>query len=65
MNVLENMDDEVLSVKLLKQFNDHTKKLGTLLMNRDPNLSHAEWKVQCDDAKKEVDQIVSEIMKNK
>lgn len=61
MEVLENMEDEQLSVKLLKEFNDRTKQLGELIMNRDPELDHAHWKAQCDDAKKAVERVVEEI----
>ncbi len=62
MEVLENLDDEELSVELLKKFNDSTRKLGELLMNKDPSLNHAHWKVQCDDARVAVEKVVSEIL---
>ncbi|MFG1501536.1 hypothetical protein ABMA70_15115 [Halobacteriovorax sp. XZX-3] len=62
MAVLEEMDDEQLSVELLRKFNDSTKALGELLMNHDPSLDHAHWKTQCDDAKKLVDKVVKEIL---
>lgn len=61
MEILENMSDEELAVKLLQEFNAKTKELGQLLVNKDPNLNHAHWKTQCDDAKKEVDRLVKEI----
>jgi hypothetical protein len=61
MEILENMEDEQLAVIKLKEFNDATKVLGELLMNLDKELSHDEWKVRCDHAKKEVERIVDEI----
>ncbi|AYF44181.1 hypothetical protein BALOs_1174 [Halobacteriovorax sp. BALOs_7] len=61
MDVLENMEDEQLSVELLKKFNDRTKELGELIMNQDPKLDHGHWKAQCDDAKKAVEEVVKEI----
>ena len=65
MGILEEMADEELAVKLLQEFNAKTKELGTLLMNQDPSLDHGHWKAQCDDAKKEVDEIVAQIKKHK
>lgn len=62
MQALENIEDEQLGVELLKKFNDRTKELGELLLNHDPKLDHAHWKVQCDDAKKAVDEVVKEIL---
>lgn len=65
MEVLENMEDEQLSVELLKKFNDRTKALGELIMNQDPDLDHGHWKAQCDDAKKAVEEVVSEIFSHR
>ncbi|ATH08508.1 hypothetical protein BIY24_11270 [Halobacteriovorax marinus] len=61
MEKLENLDDEVLAVEKLREFNNATKKLGELLMNLNKDLSHGEWKTACDEAKKEVDRVVAEI----
>lgn len=61
LEILENLKDESLAVQLLKEFNDKTAKLGKLTLNLDPNLSSAEWKKLCDQAKKEVDEIVAKI----
>ena len=61
MEILENLEDEQLAVIKLKEFNDATKVLGELLMNVNKDLSHGEWKVKCDDAKKDVERIVDEI----
>ncbi len=65
MDILERMSDEELAVVLLKEFNAKTKALGQLLMNHDSELDHGHWKAQCDDAKKEVDDIVAKIKKSK
>ena len=58
---LENLDDEVLAVELLKEFNAKTKRLGELVLNKDSSLDHEEWKKLCDSAKEDVDKIVSRI----
>lgn len=58
---LESLEDEALAVQLLREFNDSTKELGVLLMNKDQSLDHEEWKKQCDDAKDKVDSIVVKI----
>ncbi len=58
MEILENLEDEVLAVELLKKFNEASKNLGLLVVNKDPRISHAEWKVLCDEAQKELDDIV-------
>lgn len=61
MDILENLEDEELSVKLLKEFNERTSRLGKLIMNKDSSLSHEEWKKLCEDAKDEVDFIIKKI----
>ena len=58
---LESLEDEELAAQLLKEFNEKTKHWGQLLMNMDPNLDHEVWKEECDQAKKEVDEIVKRI----
>lgn len=63
MAKLESLEDQELAVSLLKEFNDATKRLGQLLMNLDPTLSHNEWKHKCDEAQKSVDEIVQKIVK--
>lgn len=60
---LEELEDEELAVKLLKDFNDVTRELGSLLMNKDQNLNHDEWKEQCDKAQKQVDAVLAKIEK--
>lgn len=61
MGILEEMEDELLAVELLKDFNALTKQFGQLLLNKDPGLDHAHWKTQCDDVKGEVDKLVKRI----
>ena len=61
MEILENCSDELLAVKLLKEFNDATKKLGKLLMNLDETLDHKTWKLECDQANNEVENIIKKI----
>lgn len=64
MEILENYQDEEMAVVLLKEFNEKTTHLGKLLMNLDPSLSSDEWKVLCDQAKKDVDSVVQKIRAN-
>ncbi|MCR9203008.1 MAG: hypothetical protein NXH75_00410 [Halobacteriovoraceae bacterium] len=59
---LESLEDEALAVQLLREFNDSTKELGVLLMNKDQSLDHEEWKKHCDEAKDKVEGIVKKIM---
>ena len=63
MQILEELEetDEQLAIELLKEFNEKTKYLGQLLMDRDPNLNNDEWKIECDQAKKEVDNLLKKI----
>ena len=58
---LENLEDEDLAVKLLKEFNGATKLLGKLLLNLDKNLSHNEWKRMCDEAQGNLNRVIKQI----
>ncbi|MCK6595457.1 MAG: hypothetical protein L6Q33_09680 [Bacteriovoracaceae bacterium] len=64
MDILENYQNEELAVVLLKEFNEKTTRLGKLLMNLDPSLTSEEWKLQCDQAKKDIDAVVKKIRDN-
>ncbi len=64
MEILENYKDEKLAVIYLKEFNEKTATLGKLLMNLDHSLSNEEWKAKCDQAKKDIDQVVAKIKQN-
>ncbi len=61
IDILENMEDEELAASLLAEFNEATKNHGRLLLNKDPKLSHEDWNKMCDDAKKEVELILTKI----
>lgn len=61
LNKLEDIEDEVLAASLLREFNEKSKVLGQLLMNTDTSLSHDQWKIKCDEAKKELDSILAKI----
>lgn len=65
MDVLEEMEDERLAAHLLNEFNSRSKKLGTLILNLDPSLPHDEWKKLCDQAQKDLDEIVEKIFSKK
>ena len=61
MEKLEKIEDEQLAVVLLKQFNDKTKELGKLIVNKESDLSHEEWERLCEKAKKDVDEVIKKI----
>jgi iron-sulfur cluster repair protein YtfE (RIC family) len=61
VTILEEMEDEELAASLLKDLNDRTQKMGSLLMNRDPSLSTEDWKKLCDEAKAAVDDLLKHI----
>lgn len=58
---LEELEDEAMAVQLLKEFNDATREHGGLLLNKDQNLDHEEWKNQCDKAGARVQEIINKI----
>lgn len=62
MEKLEGLEDEALAVKLLGEFNEKTSRLGLLIRNLDPSLEHSQWKSECDQAAKEVNEIVAKIL---
>jgi len=55
---LESLQDETLAVEYLGRFNQATKKLGSLIMNRDESISHEAWEEKCKIAKKELDDLL-------
>jgi len=61
LEILEHLPDEALSVNLLKEFSEKNKRFGKLLLNRESELSHDEWKIKCDEAKKEMDVFLAKI----
>jgi hypothetical protein len=61
LDKLENLEDEVLAVELLKEFNSASSELGKLLLNLDNKLSHDDWKSLCDKAQLRLDQVVKKI----
>ncbi len=61
MGKLEELEDEELAVVLLREFNDATSSYGKLLLNQNQELSHEQWKEDCDKAKERVDSIIKKI----
>ncbi len=61
MGKLEELEDEELAVKLLREFNDATSSYGKLILNQNQELSHEQWKEDCDKAKDKVDSIIKKI----
>ena len=64
-DALEGLEDEVLAVSLLAEFNAKLKEHHTLLKNEDPNLDHDQWKRECDKAQEQVHDIVNRILSYK
>jgi len=62
LNALEEMDDEKLAVQLLKEFNEKSADLKALLLNKDPNLDHNIWKMECDLANRDLDRVIKKIL---
>jgi hypothetical protein len=58
---LENLEDEILAVELLGEFNRASAELGKLLLNLDKSLSHDEWKNLCDKSQRKLELIVKKI----
>ena len=61
LTILENMEDEQMAASLLAEFNEASKEQGKLILNLEEELPHEEWKKQCDEAKKNVELIISKI----
>ena len=59
---LEEMEDEKLAVELLKEFNEKSADLKTLLLNKDPNLDHNIWKMECDLANRDLGRVIEKIL---
>jgi hypothetical protein len=63
LDKLENMEDELLAVELLKEFNCASAELGRILLNLDSKLTNEEWISQCELAQKNLDNIREKINK--
>jgi hypothetical protein len=61
MLILEEMEDEQLSIELLKQFSESSAHYGRLMLNLDESLSHAEWKKRTDQALLDLKSIIARI----
>ena len=61
LDILESMEDEQAAASLLSEFNEASKQQGQLILNLEEGLSHEDWKNKCDEAKKNVDRIISKI----
>jgi hypothetical protein len=61
LSILENLEDGTLSINLLREFSEKNKQFGKILLNRNENLDHEDWKRQCDQAKKEMDEFLVKV----
>lgn len=62
MTILESLEDEELAVTMLRKFNEKSSNAGKLILNHDQNLDNDLWKKQCDEAQKELNEVVREIL---
>ncbi len=60
---LEELEDEKLAVELLKELNSLSSQHGKLILNRDPSLTHDEWKKSCDEVSDKLEQLIEKISK--
>lgn len=65
MEILEGIEDDALARDLLKRFNDSSSLLGRLVLNLDESLGHEEWKRQCDQAQRDLEQVLEEIYRHR
>ena len=61
LDILEQMEDEVTATELLKEFNNATKVHGELILNRNPELTHEDWKRECSRSLIKVNKIIEKI----
>ena len=62
MQALEEMKDQARAVALLRDFNEKSADLKSLLMNKDPNLDHNIWKMECDLANRDLSRVIEKIL---
>lgn len=60
--ILEEMQDQQKAVALLKEFNQKSQEHHKLIANLDPDLDTSEWKALCDQAKLDLEKVVTEIL---
>ncbi len=61
LNLIESLPDNEISVKLLKEFSEIHKNFSKILFDKNPDLSHAEWKKKCDQAKLSIDEFLGRL----
>ena len=61
LNLIENLPDNDLSIKLLKEFSEKHKNFSKSLFDKNPEISHDEWKQKCTQAKLEIDNFLSRL----
>lgn len=59
---LENMQDQQLAIKYLSSFSQTKSSFDQLVANRDTDLSHDEWKKQCDKLQRQLNLLVEQIL---
>ena len=59
--ILEELDDQEQAVKFLKKLNDLSSALGKKILNLDESIDNNQWKIDCDNLKKDLDSLIIEI----
>jgi len=58
LNLIESLPNDEISIELLKEFSQRHKNFSKILFDKDPGLSHDEWKQKCNQAKVEIDEFL-------
>ena len=61
LSLIESLPDNEVSIKFLKEFSEKHKNFSKILFDKNPELSHDEWKQKCTQAKLEIDEFLSRL----
>lgn len=61
LGLIESLPDDQVSIKLLKEFSEKHKNFSKILFDKNPEVSHDEWKQKCSQAKLEIDDFLSRL----
>lgn len=59
--MIESLPDDEVSIKFLKEFSEKHKNFSKILFDKNPQISHDEWKQKCSQAKLEIDEFLSRL----
>ena len=61
LGLIENLPDNEVSIRFLKEFSEKHKNFSKILFDKSPEISHEEWKQKCAQAKLEIDDFLSRL----